>query len=381
MNIGRQHILSHHSVVALRATLIGLLLLGMAAACGNQATPTGNTSATQIPATAGGTEVDDAASPTDATSATAIVSATARASSAKPKVVATFSILGDLVENVGGDLIDLRTLVPAGGDAHTFEPSPTDSAALVDAAVIFENGLAFESWLPDLYTAAKSKAPRVVVTEGIEPIAVEEGHDEEHDEHADKTSTAGDEAEHDEEDEHGEYDPHTWHDVNNVIVMVEHIRDGLAAADPANAASYQRNATNYVTELKTLDSYVVEQTGKLPAERRKLVTTHDTFAYFARRYGFEIVGTALGSVSTEVADPSAAELVQLIDQIKATGVGAIFAENVGSGSLMERVANEAGVSLGPSLYTDALDDPGTDGDTYVKMIRYNIDAIVTALGT
>lgn len=286
----------------------------------------------------------------------------------KVKVVATFSILGDLVANVGGDKIALRTLVPAGGDAHTFEPSPTDSVAMVDAAVIFENGLEFESWLPDLIAASRTKAARVIVTAGITPLA---GEAEVAGEHAGETT--------EEHAQHGDYDPHTWHDVNNVIIMVEHIRDGLIAADAANTQTYQDNATAYIAQLKELDGYVVAEVAKLPAERRKLVTTHDTFAYFAHRYGFEIVGTALGSVSTEVADPSAAGIVQLVEQIKATGVGAIFAENVSSGSLMERVANEAGVALGPPLYTDALGEPGSDGDTYLKMIRYNIDAIVSAL--
>lgn len=325
-----------------RAT-VAVLLLGMLAACGNQ--PTGD-NPTAMPAA--GTEQN--------------------VSRGKIKVVATFSILGDLVQNVGGDRIELRTLVPAGGDAHTFEPSPTDSVALVDAAVIFENGLEFESWLPDLYAASQSKATRVVVTDGIDSLTIAEEQGAEHDQHANEAGHG-----------HGEHDPHTWHDVNNVVVMVEHIRDGLAKADPADAATYQSNAASYLSQLKQLDAYVVSEVAKLPAERRKLVTTHDTFAYFARRYGFEIVGTTLGSVSTEVADPSAADLVTLVNQIKATGVPAIFAENVSSGSLTERVANEAGVKLGPLLYTDALGEPGSNGDTYLKMIRYNIDAIVTAL--
>jgi zinc/manganese transport system substrate-binding protein len=376
-----RHSKPHYTIRLWRMALVMGLILTMLAACGNQ------------PAT--GTTTSEGATP-----ATPATTATAETSTGKLKVVATYSILGDLVANVGGEQIELRTLVPAGGDAHTFEPSPTDSAALVDAALIFENGLEFEGWLPELYDAAQTEARRVVVTEGIEPLPVAEGHVEEDADHAEEDADHGDEgataegAEHAEEgdhsdetatseeaehEEHGEYDPHMWHDVNNAIMMVERIRDSLAEADAANAATYQRNAEAYIGELKALDAYVVEQTAKVPADQRKLVTTHDTFQYFAHRYDFEIVGTALGSVSTEVADPSARNIADLVDEIKATGTRAIFAENIEGGGIMERIANEAGVELGASLYTDALGEPGSDGDTYVKMIRYNIDAIVAAL--
>ena len=283
----------------------------------------------------------------------------------KPKVVATFSVLGDLVQNVAGDRVELVTLVPAGGDAHTFEPSPNDSVALAEAALIVETGLEFESWLPELFAASGSRARRVAVTEGVELIEVVE---EEHDENAEEDA-----------EEQSELDPHVWHDVANAIHMVERIRDGLVALDAPNAGAYRASAGDYIQRLRELDAFVVERVAGLPVERRKLVTTHDTFAYFARRYGFELLGTTLGSVSTEVADPSAADIVALVEEIKAAGVPAIFTENIESAGITERVALEAGVRLVPSLYTDSLGEPGGDGDSYEKMVRYNVETIVEAL--
>jgi len=274
----------------------------------------------------------------------------------KFKVVATYSLLGDFVQNVGGEAIDLRTLVGPGGDAHEFQPSPADAAALAEAAVVVENGLGFEPWLDDLYGSSGTRAVRVVVADGIKPITAE-GH----------------------ADEPGESDPHVWHDVTNGIRMVENIRDGLVQADPERAESYRANADRYITRLRELDQWVQGEVARLPETRRKLVTTHDTFRYFAERYGFEVLGTALGSVSTEVADPSAGEIADLIEDIKAAGVPAIFVENVVNPRLMEQIAAEAGVSLAPTLYTDALGAPGSDGDTYIGMVRYNVAIIVEAL--
>ena len=294
------------------------------------------------------------------------------------KVVATFSILGDLVANVGGDRVALRTLVGPGGDAHTFEPSPEDGVALAEAALIFENGLGFEPWLDKLYTASGSRARRVVVTEKIAPLPVGPG--DEH-AHAEEQAHNGEASGEHGAGEHGEFDPHVWHDVANAMLMVETIRDALVQADPANADVYRTNAETYLAELKELDAFIVEQTQALPQARRKLVTSHDTFAYFARRYGFEIVGTALGAATTETADPSAGELARLVEEIRAAGVPVIFAENVHNPGVMERIAAEAGVKLGPMLYTDALGEPGSDGETYLKLMRYNVTTLVTALGS
>jgi ABC-type Zn uptake system ZnuABC Zn-binding protein ZnuA len=283
------------------------------------------------------------------------------------KAVATFSILGDLVRNVGGEAIELTTIVQPGADAHNFEPTPQDADALAEADVVFANGWEFEPWLDDLYDASGSDATIVTVTDGITPLAAGA---HEHD---------GD-AGQDDEQEHGSNDPHVWHDVALAMTMVEAIRTGLVAADPVDAAVFEANAQAYLAQLRALDDFVVAEVAKLPEDRRKLVTSHDTFAYFAARYGFEIVGTAFGSVTTEGADPSAEEISALVDEIAAAGVPAIFAENVSNPALMESIAAEAGVVLAPTLYTDALGESGSDGDTYEKMIRANVTTIVAALG-
>lgn len=299
-----------------------------------------------------------------------------RAQGDKLKVVATFSILGDLVQNVGGDAIDLKVLVPANSDTHTFEPSPADSVALADADVIFEIGLEFEAWLEALVKSSGTKASVVVVTKGIEPIEFtgEHGHEDEHEEEPAATpegaAGTGD-------DEHGEMDPHVWHDVHNTLVMVGNIRDALVAASPANAKAFKANAEAYTKQLEELDKFAVDEVAKLPEERRILVTSHDALGYFGKRYGFKI-DTALG-VTTEESNPSAGALAELIEDIKASGVKVIFVENVVNPSLIEQIARDAGVTVGPALYTDALGEPGTDGDTYLKLIRYNVTTIVRAL--
>ena len=272
----------------------------------------------------------------------------------KLKVVATFSVLGDFVQNVGGDRIELTTLAKPGVDTHTYEPTPADSAALADARLVFENGLGFERWLDKLYTASDSKAVRVVVTKSIQPRILTE------------------------DDEQGETDPHAWHSVSNAISMVEAIREALVQADPANAPAYQANAQAYLEQLQELNKWIGQQVGTLPAERRKLVTTHDTFGYFAEQYGFEILGTLLPT-STEGASPSAQEIAALVEKVKAAGVPAVFSENVSSNALLKQVADEAGVKVIVSLYTDALGEPGSQGDTYLRMERFNVATLVEAL--
>ncbi|HKZ70227.1 MAG TPA: zinc ABC transporter substrate-binding protein [Anaerolineales bacterium] len=271
--------------------------------------------------------------------------------SSKLNVVVTFSVLNDLVQNVGGDNVKVHTLVRPGLDAHTFEPSPADSKTLAEASLIFENGLKFEPWLDDLYTASGASARRIVVSEGIEPLANEDG----------------------------ELDPHVWHSAVNTIRITENIRDALAQADPANAATYSANADAFIAQLQELDAWIFAEVENLPAERRKLITTHDTFAYFAERYGFSVIGTLLPT-STEGASPSAQEVAQLVEAIKEANVPAVFAENVSSNTLLRQVADEAGVAVTASLYTDALGPAGSDGDTYLNMMRYNVQTIVTELG-
>jgi ABC-type Zn uptake system ZnuABC Zn-binding protein ZnuA len=295
--------------------------------------------------------------------------AQAPASEEPLQVVASFSILGDLVENVGGDAVQVTTLIASGVDPHTYDPAPADLVVLSEADIVFENGLGFEPWLDAFYESAQPAAERIVVTEGITPREAGEQH-EEGEEHEEEGAEAH---------EHGQFDPHVWQDVANAIVMVENIRDALVAADPDRTEQYEANAAAYIAELEALDASIREQVGTLPPERRKLVTSHDTFSYFAAAYGFEVLGTALGSLSTEAGDPSARDIATLITEIEEAGVPAIFAENVANADLMESIAAEAGVSLAPSLYTDALGPPGSPGETYVGMMQSNVTTIVDAL--
>jgi ABC-type Zn uptake system ZnuABC Zn-binding protein ZnuA len=282
------------------------------------------------------------------------------------QAVASFSILGDLVKNVGGEAVAVTMLIDPGVDAHTYDPAPVDLVVLAEADVIFENGLGFEPWLDGFFESTQPPGTRVVVTEGITPREVGQDADE-HEEEED----AG--------DGHGQFDPHVWHDVANVIILVGNIRDALVATDPARAELYEANAAAYIAELEALDASIRGQVGTLPPERRKLVTSHDTFGYFADAYGFEVIGTALGSISTEAGDPSARDIATLITQIEEAGVPAIFAENVANPDLMESIAAEAGVVLAPPLYTDALGPQGSPGETYVGMMQSNVTTIVDAL--
>lgn len=326
-----------------------------------------------------------------------------RAQDAEPvKVVATFSILADWVQNAGGENIELTTIVPAGGDAHTFDPSPEQVASIADADLIFEIGLGFEAWLDDMVEASGSTAERVVVSGGMDLLTAEgehadhagdahghgeaspAAHDDAHeheaegDDHAheDEGEEHADEAAHD----HGEYDPHVWGDVANAMSAVSVINAHLNEADPDNAATYDANAAAYVTELEALDQSIREATQAIPEDQRKLVTTHDTFGYYAHAYDFVVVGTALNSLSTEGGDPPASEIAALVGQIQDEAVPAIFAENISNNDLMETIADEAGVTLAPPLYTDALGEPGSEGDTYIAMMTSNTDTIATALG-
>jgi len=293
----------------------------------------------------------------------------ATALAAEPvKVVVTYSILGEFVERVGGDAVTVRTLVGRDGDAHTFTPTPRDAVALAEARLVFENGMGFEPWLAKLVAGTKSAATVVTVTAGIKPLrpVLEQAdhHNEAHGKHA-----------------HGEHDvnPHVWHDVRLTMRMVENIRDTLAKADPDRADGYRQRAAAYRAELTALDEWVTAETAKLPGARRKIVTSHDTFGYFAVRYGFEVLGTALGSFSTDVPDPSAKDLAELVEKIKAAGVPAVFTENMVNPKVVEQLARAARVKVAPPLFTDALGPVGSAGATYEKLMRHNVRVIVEAL--
>jgi zinc/manganese transport system substrate-binding protein len=289
------------------------------------------------------------------------------------RVVATFSVLGDLVRNVGGKAIDLTVLVGPDSDTHTFEPSPSDSEALARAQVIVENGLELETWLDGLIESSGSSAARVVASDGINLIPASErpGHTE--------TEEAGHNEVRHGEDRRGEFDPHVWQSVPNVIQMVRNIQAGLSAAAPDNAAAYRANADAYIAQLEELQAYIAEQVATVPADSRKIVTNHDAIGYFCREYGFTLVGNVLGALSTEGAEPSAADLAALVEVINAEQVKAIFPENVENVAAAEQIASETGVIIGGALYTDALGASGTPGATYLAMMRHNTDTIVAVL--
>jgi zinc/manganese transport system substrate-binding protein len=277
------------------------------------------------------------------------LSSSAHAQPARLRVVATFSIIGDLVQNVGGNRIQLATLVGPNGDTERYEPTAADARTLSQADIILENGLGSEPWLDRFYSSSRSSAPRVRVSQGVELIR-----------------------------EGNEVDPHFWHDVGSTIRVVRTIRDALGGIDPANAETYSANAEQYIQRLEELDRWVLDQVATVPPERRKLVTSHDTFGYFASRYGFAIVGAGLPSFFTE-AQPSAQRVNQLVQEIRRVGVPAVFVENVTDPRLMEQIAREAGVIVAPALYTDAIGDARSPASTYIDMVTHNVRTIVGAL--
>ncbi len=311
-----------------------------------------------------------------------IVISSARGQSPAPaqplQVAASFSVLADVVTQVGGERVAVQSLVPVGGDSHTFEPTPAMATQLKEARLVFEIGAGFEPWLDRIFKASGCKGTRVVVSRGIELIAAEDAQHAHH-HHGDHGHEHDHSGDHHHHHDHGDYDPHIWSDPNNVIKIVETISSALAEADPAHAANYRQRAAEYCKKLEELDSWIRKQVAAIPKERRKLVTNHDTLAYFARRYGFETTGSVLSSSTTEAHDPSAAEFARLTKKIREQGVVAIFPEHGENESLVRKLAAEAGVRAAASLYPDALTDSSGPAPTYDAMMRYNVATIVEAL--
>jgi len=263
-------------------------------------------------------------------------------------VVASFSILGDLAKNVGGDKVDVATLVGPNGDVHVYAPAPSDAKKNADARLLVMNGLGLEGWLPRLVQSAGSKATIVTASNGISPLQL------------------GSDA-----------DPHAWQSVPNVKIYVANIRDALIAADPAAAAVFRANADRYLGELDALDAEVRAAIAKIPPERRKVITTHNAFGYFAAAYGVSFVAPV--GVSTE-SEPSARDIATLIQQIKAAKIPAVFLENLSDDRLIRRIAAETGAKAGGTLYSDSLTDEKGPAPTYIALVRHNIKALTSALG-
>jgi zinc/manganese transport system substrate-binding protein len=299
----------------------------------------------------------------------------------KLRVIATFSILGDIVAKVGGDRVDVTTLVGPDGDAHVFQPAPADAQAVAGAKVIVANGLGFEGWMDRLIEASGTRATLITAADGVTPIAFgEEGHAEEegHD-HAEGEAHdhdhAKEEAGHEGHD-HGAFDPHAWQSVTNVALYVGNIERGLAAADPAGAETYAANAAAYLAELDTLDAEIRAAVAALPEDRRTVVTSHDAFGYFAADYGLTFV--APQGVSTE-AEASAQDVAALITQIKGESIGAVFVENIADPRLLDQIASETGARIGGTLYSDALSAPDGPAASYLAMMRHNLSQLTAAL--
>jgi len=277
--------------------------------------------------------------------------------SGKLQVVATTTLVGDVVAQVGDDLIELHVLLPVGSDPHSFDPTPQDIAKVADADIVFANGAGLEKFLDTLIESAGATERVVSVSDRIDLRTFENappGHDE-------PPGT----------------DPHTWVDPNNVMVWVDNIERALADADSAHAADYAANAENYRQQLTELDAWIREQVAQIPPENRKLVTDHTLFGYFADEYGFEQVGALIPGYST-LAEPSAQELAAIEDAIREYGVPAIFVGNTVNPALAERVAEDTGTQL-VTVYTGSLSGPDGNAPTYLDYMRYHVSAFVDAL--
>jgi zinc/manganese transport system substrate-binding protein len=275
----------------------------------------------------------------------------------KLPVVATFSILGDFVKNVGGDRVSVTTLVGPNGDTHVYQPSPADAKKLANAKVIIVNGFKLEGWMDRLVQASGTKASVIVATNGIKPR--EMANDDDAGAH-----------------EHEGVDPHAWQSIVNARIYVANIRDALITADPAGKETYEKNTADYLAKLAAVETEVKEAIAKIPPERRRIITTHDAFGYFGAAYGFEFI--APQGVSTET-EASARDVAKIIRQIRAQKIPAVFLENVSDPRLVQRIADETGAKVGGTLYSDALSAGDGPASTYIDMMRHNIRQLSAAL--
>jgi zinc/manganese transport system substrate-binding protein len=259
--------------------------------------------------------------------------------------VATTTIVGDLVRSVGGEGVQVDTLVPADADPHDHEPRPSDAVALAEADVVVKSGGDLDEWLDDLIDNAGGDATEVTLLDSVREIGA---------------------------------DPHWWQDPRNAMLATEAVRDALAEADPDGRRAYERNAAAYVRELRALDEKIERCMRRVPREKRKLVTTHDSLGYFAERYGIEVIGSVIPSLSTQ-AQPSAKDVDALVEQIENEGVEAIFPEAAVSQRLERAISRESGAEVGRQLWTDSLGGEGSGAETYVDAMRANADALAQGM--
>ena len=308
-------------------------------------------------------------------------------------VVATFSILGDMVERIGGEHIALTTLVGPDGDAHVYQPTPKAARSVAESDVLFLNGLDFEGWLERLAEAASFDGAMVVATNGVVPIAFDDhdDHDDEkhddHDDHDDHNDEKHDEHDdHDDHDDekhddhaghdHGAFDPHAWQSLENAVIYANNIAAGLAQADPENAGDYYANRAAFVAEVEMLSADIEAMMKSLPADKRTVVTPHDAFGYFAATYDLTFVAPQGMSTESEV---SAGDVAALITQIREESISAVFIESITDNRMMKQIANETGATIGGTLYSDALSAKSGPASTYLDMMRHNATTLFDAL--
>ncbi|MBV9566199.1 MAG: zinc ABC transporter substrate-binding protein [Bradyrhizobium sp.] len=263
------------------------------------------------------------------------------------KVVASFSILADFVKNVGGDKVDVTTLVGPNGDVHVYTPTPADARKIASAGLIVVNGLGLEGWLPRLVQSSGSKAATIIASGGIEPLKSD-----------------------------SETDPHAWQSVANAKIYVANIRDALLAADAVDADTFRKNAEAYLARLDALDAEVRAAVANIPPERRKVISTHRAFGYFAAAYGIAFIAPQGVSTDTE---PSARDVAAIIGEIRAARIPALFLENLSDPRLIDRMAAETGAKVGGTLYSDSLTGEKGAVPTYIDLVRHNIRALGSAL--
>ena len=276
-------------------------------------------------------------------------------------VVASFSILADMVKQVGGPHVEVSSLVGPNSDAHVFDPTPADAKRLAAAKLVVVNGLGFEGWLNRLVKSSGYKGPVLTASKGVKTIpmaASDHGHS-----HGHKHS-------------HAAPDPHAWQNLLNARQYVENIRVALSAAMPAHSADFQSRATDYLKQIDALEKSTQARIAAVPMERRRVITSHDAFGYFARAY--KVTFYPLQGLST-ASEPSAADVVRIVNEIKKNKVTAIFSENISDPRVLERVAKDTGAKIGGTLYADSLSAPGTQADTYLKMFELNVSTIVAGI--
>lgn len=266
------------------------------------------------------------------------------------KVVASASMIADITAAIAGDLVDIDMIVPIGGDPHIYEPTPSDVRLVHDADLVLINGLTFEGWITELIENSGTEAPTVVVTDGINVLT---------------SQTYENSA-----------DPHAWMDANNGLIYAKNIATAIISIDPANAQIYQENLKRYQEELKRLDQYIQGKISSIPPAKRVLVTSHDAFQYFGRRYGIRL--EAIMGVSTD-AEAQTSDIRRVAQTIKESGIPAIFVESTINPKLIKQLAQDSGIKVGGQLYADSLGDEDSPAATYIQMLRHNVDTIVDAL--